>query len=85
MGLLEDVEVDGEKRFFKKGKSYRWVGPMKPTEWSIPPEISAIWENGKPHKCTGNTLGGTRFAGIKNYGRVPWAYGGYESNFEEVK
>jgi len=68
---------------FEVGKSYRWIGPKKPSEWFISDVASKQWEIGSPHKCRSIKGNGVGFYGIKN-GTWSWAYAGYESNFEEV-
>jgi hypothetical protein len=72
---------------FEKGKFYKWIGPVKPSEWGIPEDMSKIWELGQPHKCTTYKYQELRFRGIvsKKYPGNSWVYGRYESNFEEVK
>jgi len=74
---------------FEAGKKYRWIGPVKPSGWSIPDELSTIWEKGGIHKCIkSKPYGSLRFKGIYSelYPRyVGWAYAGFESNFEVVE
>ena len=73
---------------FKYRKLYRWIGPTKPSEWSIPEELSAIWEKGEPHMLlnSGKHESSLIFNGILGgvYPLIPWAYGGFKENFEEV-
>lgn len=75
---------------FMVGKSYRWIGPEKPSSAGIPEELSKIWEQGESHKClSAKTQTSVSFYGIYTEyypnSTYRWAYAGYQNNFELVK
>jgi len=73
---------------FVVGKSYRWVGPQKPSEYSVPKELSEIWERGGTHKCFARFPDGSfGFVGIRTNrflaSECGWGYP--EESFELVE